>query len=77
MVKVKGTKICQSCIYWSGYSLGCSYMVEKNKSRLRDENGNKINPDYCDKYEKGKKSVGQVWIQLRKGSYKNRRNENE
>lgn len=70
MVKVKDTKICQSCIYWSGWSMGCNYSVEKKKSRLRDENGNRYDADYCDKYEKGRKEIGQLWKDLKKGRYK-------
>lgn len=68
-VKVKDTKICESCKYWSDYSLGCNYIVEKKQSRNRDEFGNKTDPNYCDKYIEGKKKAGEVWLDLKMGIY--------
>lgn len=70
MVKVKDTNVCKSCLYWSGWALGCNYLTEEKKSRLIDENGNRYNPDYCDKYKKGRKGKGQTWIDMKMGKYK-------
>ena len=70
MVKVKGTRKCEQCIYWSGWALGCNYLTEEKRSRLIDENGNRYDPDYCDKFKAGKKKQGQQWIEMRMGRYK-------
>lgn len=55
MVKV-GEK-CNTCIYWGAYTKSCSYCMVKKRSRLRDKDGNKIDPAYCDKYEEGRPMV--------------------
>ena len=70
VVRVKGTKICESCIYWSGWAEGCNYIVEEHKSRLIDENGKRYSSDLCDKYKKGKNVTGQSWKAAGMGRYK-------
>ena len=61
--------ICRSCIYSSTESDGCGYMYETGRSRLRDENGNKYDPKYCDKYIEGRKEHGEIWRKRQMGNY--------
>ena len=46
-------KKCHQCQWFGSYTRSCSYCLMNKKSRLRDENGNKIDPKYCDKYLEG------------------------
>ena len=62
--------ICEICYYSSKDSEGCGYMDETGHSRLRDENGNRYDPQYCDKYKEGKKGHGESWKKLQMGNYK-------
>ena len=53
-MKVKVGEKCLTCKYWGAYTDSCSYCLLAKKSRLRDKDGNRSDPKYCDKYEKGK-----------------------
>lgn len=59
MIRVKDTNVCKSCLYGSEFSDGCTYLLIHRKSRLI-ENGERYDPAYCTKYQKGTKEVGEM-----------------
>ena len=70
MIKIRGTGICKTCKYGSEFSDGCSYILIHKKSRLI-ENGERYDPSYCTKYEKGSTEQGEIWKKQRKEKFKN------
>lgn len=63
-------KLCSNCYYSTLTSEGCSYMYETGQSRLRDKDGNRYDPQYCDKYKEGRKEFAESWQKRKMGNYK-------
>lgn len=53
-MKVKVGEKCLTCKYWGSHTRSCSFILVECHSRLRDKDGNKGDPNYCDKYVQGK-----------------------
>ena len=61
-MKVKVGETCLSCKYWGSYTHSCSYLLVEKHSRLIDQDGNKGDPNYCDKYINGKPNYDKaIW----------------
>lgn len=67
-VRVDNNKICSGCHYWGDWDGSCGYMVWEKKSRLIDENGNRYDHRYCDKFKPKKNKTR--WHEMNKGNYK-------
>lgn len=71
-MKIRVTdELCRRCYYgaWEKTE-GCGYMYETGKSRLKDENGVRYDPKYCDKFVEGSKGQGSNWKKRGMGNYK-------
>lgn len=70
MIKIGDSDYCKRCYYGSDTSEGCGYMAETGHTRLRDENGNRYDSQYCDKFKEGRKYHGENWKLRHMGNYK-------